>query len=112
METNPLSPVELADINSKLDRLLQEGMTGKNNDILTNEQVCQKLKLSSKTLKSYRDRGMISFSKIGKKIYYQSQDVDEMIHEFKQKKFKNFRRPAFTGPINYMKKKQGGANEN
>lgn len=81
--------LELQKINEKLNQVLNGDIKSKmQNDILTNEKVCQKLGVSSKTLKSYRDRGLISFSKVGKKIFYRPKDVDDFIEQFHCQRFK------------------------
>lgn len=45
-------------------------------DWLDNQNVSQLLKISLRTLQSYRDSKLIPFSKIRGKIYYKSSDID------------------------------------
>jgi hypothetical protein len=42
-------------------------------------QVCSILRISSKTLQTYRETGKIGFSQINRKIYYKSIDVKRML---------------------------------
>lgn len=46
---------------------------------LTGEEVCQQLRLSTRTLQNYRDNGTISYSKIGGKILYRQSDLEAML---------------------------------
>ncbi len=56
---------------------------------LDNQDVCELLKISPRTLQTYRDNGTIGFSKIeGKKIYYRPQDVSELLRNSKNNKIK------------------------
>ena len=46
---------------------------------LTGEEVCQQLRLSTRTLQDYRDNGMIAYCKIGGKILYKQGDIQAML---------------------------------
>jgi hypothetical protein len=46
---------------------------------LNNEEVCGLLKISKRTLQSYRDNGIIPFSQIGHKCYYRVVDIEQFI---------------------------------
>ncbi|HPR74255.1 MAG TPA: helix-turn-helix domain-containing protein [Bacteroidales bacterium] len=52
---------------------------------LTSEEVCRQLSISKRTLQSYRDRGILPYAQIGRKIYYKASDVDDYLdaHYFK-----------------------------
>jgi hypothetical protein len=41
------------------------------------QETCLLLKLSKRTLQSYRDNGLLSFSQIGGKIYFKVADLEE-----------------------------------
>jgi len=41
------------------------------------QETCQLLKVSKRTLQSYRDNSILSFSQIGGKIYFKAADIDE-----------------------------------
>lgn len=46
---------------------------------LTGEEVCQQLRLSTRTLQDYRDSGTIAYCKIGGKILYRQSDIQAML---------------------------------
>lgn len=46
---------------------------------LTSEEVCELLKLSTRTLQEYRDNGTIAYHKIGGKILYKQSDIQAML---------------------------------
>ena len=48
-------------------------------DWLDNQEVCQILSISPRTLQTYRDKGIISFSCIRQKIYYRPEDVERVL---------------------------------
>jgi 3-methyladenine DNA glycosylase Tag len=48
---------------------------------LNNSRVCELLKISLRTLQSYRDNGMLPFSQIGHKCYYRTSDIEEFINQ-------------------------------
>ncbi len=48
---------------------------------LTSQEVCEILKISSRTLQTYRDRKQISFSQTGPKIYYKKSDIDKYLDD-------------------------------
>jgi MerR family transcriptional regulator, repressor of the yfmOP operon len=49
------------------------------NKWLNSEEVCHLLMISKRTLQSYRDRGILPFAQIGRKIYYKASDIDEYL---------------------------------
>ena len=46
---------------------------------LDNQDVCQLLKISKRTLQTYRDNGTLTYSQIGYKCYYKKEDVEKLI---------------------------------
>jgi excisionase family DNA binding protein len=52
-----------------------------NSNWLTGEEVIQILRISSRTLQSYRDRGILPFAQIGRKIYYKASDLDDYMEQ-------------------------------
>lgn len=46
---------------------------------LTNEEVCQLLHLSPRTLQEYRNNGTIAYYKIGSKLLYKQSDLQAML---------------------------------
>lgn len=56
----------------KQDRQYDEG-------IYDNDSLCALLKISKRTLQSWRDNGIIGFSQINGKILYSRKDVEELL---------------------------------
>lgn len=48
---------------------------------LDNQQVCQLLNISKRTLQYYRSSGKISHTQIGYKNYYKASDIEKMLNE-------------------------------
>lgn len=66
---------KMEEIESKLD--LQKNKTPLSENWLDNQDVCQTLHISKRTLQHYRDSGLIPFAQIGSKIYYRASDIEE-----------------------------------
>ena len=67
---------------------IQEGMSNletlvesANNKPLTEKEVVEMLSVSSKTLRNYRNEGIIGYSQIGKKFFYRMKDIQKMLDE-------------------------------
>lgn len=48
---------------------------------LNNNQVCEMLHLSQRTLQDYRDKGKIAFYKLEGKILYKLSDIEKMLED-------------------------------
>lgn len=48
---------------------------------LDNEDVCKLLKISKRTLQTYRDEKKLPFSQISHKVYYRASDLDKFIRQ-------------------------------
>jgi hypothetical protein len=48
---------------------------------LNNQDVCELLQISLRTLQSYRDNGTIPYSQIGHKCYYKTSDMEQIINQ-------------------------------
>ena len=46
---------------------------------MDNQDVCELLHISKRTLQHYRDSGKIPFSQVGAKIYYKASDIDDFL---------------------------------
>jgi len=66
---------KMEEIESKLD--LQKEKTPLSEKWLDNQDVCQLLHVSKRTLQHYRDAGIIAYSQIGSKIYYRAADIEK-----------------------------------
>lgn len=53
---------------------------------LGNEDVCEFLQISKRTLQSYRDNGILPYSQIGRKCYYRVSDIENLISQSQIKK--------------------------
>lgn len=62
----------------------------KHTDWLHNGDVCKLLNISKRTLQHYRDTGVLPFSQIGHKCYYNREDVEWLL-QTKSEKSKNKR---------------------
>ena len=49
-------------------------------DWLDNQDVCQMLNISPRTLQTLRDNGTLAYSQINRKVYYKPEDVESIIH--------------------------------
>ena len=61
---------------------------------ITNEEACKSLDVSSRTMQTYRDNGIISFSQIGSKIYYKWEDIENHLRSNYKRSFIKGRRSA------------------
>lgn len=53
---------------------------------LGNDDVCELLQISKRTLQSYRDNGILPYSQIGRKCYYRVSDIENLISQSQIKK--------------------------
>lgn len=68
-------------------KLNKEKSTTPLSDIwMDNQDVCELLHISKRTLQHYRDTGKLPFSQIGAKIYYKASDVDTFLENHYKKK--------------------------
>ena len=77
---------QIEEIRSSIER--QEKQKPFSDPWLDNDEVCQLLKISKRTLQSYRDEGDLSFSQIGAKIYYKASDVNAFLQQHYNKAFR------------------------
>lgn len=70
-------------LSKKMDRLIELMEKARpvvsQDRIHTNEELCSRLNICSKTLQGYRDKGMINFQQVGRKIFYTEDDVDAFL---------------------------------
>jgi DNA-binding transcriptional MerR regulator len=66
---------QLTAISRKLQELEPQDQFWDNSDVV------QKLKVSERTLATWREKGMIRYSKIGNKVYYQLQDILQFLND-------------------------------
>jgi hypothetical protein len=46
---------------------------------LDNQEVMQLLKISKRTLQTYRDENLLAFSQVGNKMYYNTKDIESFL---------------------------------
>lgn len=66
---------QLADIQNKLQKLQPS------DDYWDNSDIIQKLKVSERTLATWREKGIIRYSKVGNKVIYRYSDVQRFLDE-------------------------------
>ena len=49
-------------------------------DWLDNQDVCQILNISPRTLQTLRDNGTLAYSQINRKVYYKPEDVERILY--------------------------------
>ncbi|MDR0606152.1 MAG: helix-turn-helix domain-containing protein [Bacteroidales bacterium] len=54
---------------------------------LDNQDVCQMLNISKRTLQTYRDNGTLPYSQINHKMYYKPEDVQRVMEQLKYKPY-------------------------
>ena len=71
------------------------GQNRSNGDWLDNKQVCELLKISSRTLLTYRDTGVLPYSQIGRRCYYKAADIQLFINQQQIKEMTTMERDFF-----------------
>jgi hypothetical protein len=54
---------------------------------LDNQDVCQILNISKRTLQTYRDNGTLPYSQINHKMYYKPNDVQKVMQLIKNRQY-------------------------
>lgn len=70
---------KLKSLEDKFVELKMEAETPLSDKWLDNQEIMQLLKISKRTLQSYRDNQVIPYAQIGQKIYYKASDVDKFL---------------------------------
>ena len=73
-------------INANIEKAVGKPILG--DDWLDIQDTCQLLKVSKRTLQTYRDNGTLSFSQIGGKIYFKATDLRAHLEKHYIKAFK------------------------
>ena len=64
----------------KMKEMAIRGNDKRLGDWLDNQDVCQMLNISPRTLQTLRDNGMLAYSQINHKVYYKPEDVERILH--------------------------------
>jgi hypothetical protein len=66
---------------TQLKQLIQtRSLNDQGEEWMGGDDVMKMLNISSKTLQNYRDRRIIPFTKIGKKIFYNKKEIDKLLN--------------------------------
>jgi DNA-binding transcriptional MerR regulator len=60
--------------------MADRGTDTKLGEWLDNQDVCQMLNISPRTLQTLRDNGTLAYSQINRKVYYKLEDVEHILH--------------------------------
>lgn len=74
-----------------IEKIVKENRYLNDEKWLDNQDVCELLHLSKRTLQTLRDNGTIPFSQINAKIFYKASDIEEMLNQHYRPAFKTFR---------------------
>ncbi len=66
----------VAQMRALADRGTDKGL----GDWLDNQDVCQILNISPRTLQTLRDNGTLAYSQINRKVYYKPKDVERILY--------------------------------
>jgi len=76
-------------ISSALERMFSSRKPTLNGEsFYTDEELSKKLKISRRSLQDYRNEGRIPYIKLGGKILYRSSDIEKLLEEGYQDKFR------------------------
>ena len=65
---------------TKMKEMASRGNDKGLGDWIDNQDVCQMLNISPRTLQTLRDNGMLAYSQINHKVYYKPEDVERILH--------------------------------
>ena len=64
---------------AQMRAMADRGTDTKLGEWLDNQDVCQMLNISPRTLQTLRDNGTLTFSQINRKVYYKPEDVERIL---------------------------------
>ena len=65
---------------AQMRAMADRGTDKKLGNWLDNQDVCQMLNISPRTLQTLRDNGTLAYSQINHKVYYKPEDVERILH--------------------------------
>ena len=65
---------------AQMRAIADRGTDKKLGNWLDNQDVCQMLNISPRTLQTFRDNGTLAYSQINRKVYYKPEDVKGILH--------------------------------
>ena len=63
----------------RVNEILGKREEGRLTRWMDNQDVCQQLRISPRTLQTLRDNGTLAYSQIGHKIFYKPEDVQRIV---------------------------------
>ena len=66
-------------LSDRVNEIIGKREEGKLNRWMDNQDVCQQLRISPRTLQTLRDNGTLAYSQIGHKIFYKPEDVQRIV---------------------------------
>ena len=66
-------------LSDRVNEIIGKREKGKLSRWMDNQDVCQQLRISPRTLQTLRDNGTLAYSQIGHKIFYKLEDVQRTI---------------------------------
>lgn len=80
MQITALKQEEFNDLKQQIAEIREALLSKQQQEIVyDNQDVMQLLKVSQRTLATWREEGVIKYSKIGAKIYYKPEHIQEML---------------------------------
>ena len=70
---------KLNNLENKVETFYKKNVSPLEDKWLDNQDVCQLLHISKRTLQQYRTNKVLPFSQVGAKIYYRASDIDEYL---------------------------------
>ena len=95
MEAIILSKQQYVELLNKMEAIkssLEENHKSPEETFLDNQEFLQLMNISKRTAQTWRDEGIVSFSQIGSKIYYQMSDVQKLLNKNYKESFSKKRR--------------------
>ena len=65
---------------SQMRAMADRGTDKKLGEWLDNQDVCQMLNISPRTLQTFRNNGTLAYSQINHKVYYKPEDVERILY--------------------------------
>jgi excisionase family DNA binding protein len=72
---------KLDSLEKKVETFYQKNASPLEDKWLDNQDVCQLLHISKRTLQQYRTNKVLPFSQVGSKIYYKASDINEYLRK-------------------------------
>ena len=70
----------------RVNEILGKREEGRLSRWMDNQDVCQQLRISPRTLQTLRDNGTLAFTKIGNRTYYRPDDVERVVGNVEDKR--------------------------